>query len=564
MKITTLKTVSTLMLLLNWIIASIAAAAEDCELVFEPATGSYGFLQEQMPQQTYPADASVGEIHFTRLPIFDETNPAENNLLFRLANRIHIMTKGPTVSQQLLFDSGQAYSSSILEESSRLLREQRYLYDADIRPIRHCNERIDVEVITKDNWTLSPNFSFDRSGGENAYSFGLRDSNLLGLGKLLSVGSSSDIDRRSSELTYEDNNVLGSRVTNVTTLIDSDDGFTRSFELALPFFSLDSRQSWSVRIEDIERQDEQYFRGDDVSEVEHNIEDFELEYGFSQGLVNGTVKRWSIGYRYRNDEFGIGDELPPPVQFPDDKELSTVYFEYEAVQDYFDTAFNLDQIYRTEDIHLGYHLSNRFGVAADAFGSDQDRLVLEGFFSDTLFFNDDVLWQHLLEWEGLWNLDEDVAEDVEISYETRYYRRQTDNRSFFASLEAVYSKHLNGHRQILLGGLSGARAFDNRFQVGDRSLLLTLEERLYTDIHLWNLVRVGGALFIDVGRAWEPGFDNGVEDDLLANIGVGLRLASSKAGSGRIAHIDFSFPLTNRSDRDVRDLQVSFNVKSRF
>ena len=33
MKITTLKTVSTLMLLLNWIIASIAAAAEDCELV---------------------------------------------------------------------------------------------------------------------------------------------------------------------------------------------------------------------------------------------------------------------------------------------------------------------------------------------------------------------------------------------------------------------------------------------------------------------------------------------------------------------------------------------------
>ncbi|MDP6414243.1 MAG: hypothetical protein QGG54_04320, partial [Gammaproteobacteria bacterium] len=295
-----------------------------------------------------------------------------------------------------------------------------------------------------------------------------------------------------------------------------------------------------------------------------NIEDFELEYGFSQGLVNGTVKRWSIGYRYRNDEFGLGDELPPPVQFPDDKELSTVYFEYEVLQDYFDTAFNLDQIYRTEDIHLGYHLSNRFGVAADAFGSDQDRLVVDGFFSDTLFFNNDVLWQHSLEWEGLWNLDEDVAEDVQISYETRYFRRQTDNRSFFASLEAVYSKHLNSHRQILLGGLSGARAFDNRFQVGDRSLLLTLEERLYTDIHLWNLIRVGGALFVDVGRAWEPGFDNGVEDDLLANIGVGLRLASSKAGSGRIAHIDFSFPLTNRSDRDVRDLQVSFNVKSRF
>jgi|TARA_B100002003_G_scaffold191345_1_gene180425 hemolysin activation/secretion protein len=190
--------------------------------------------------------------------------------------------------------------------------------------------------------------------------------------------------------------------------------------------------------------------------------------------------------------------------------------------------------------------------------------VVEGLFSDTLFFNDDVLWQHSLEWEGLWNLDEDVAEDVQVSYETRYFRRQTDNRSFFASLEAVYSKNLNGHRQVVLGGLTGARAFDNRFQVGDRSLLLTLEERLYTDIHLWNLIRVGGALFVDMGRAWEPGFDNGVEDELLANIGVGLRLASSKAASGRIAHIDFAFPLTNRNDRDARNLQISVNIKGRF
>ena len=67
-----------------------------------------------------------------------------------------------------------------------------------------------------------------------------------------------------------------------------------------------------------------------------------------------------------------------------------------------------------------------------------------------------------------------------------------------------------------------------------------------------------------MGRAWEPGFDNGVEDELLANIGVGLRLASSKAASGRIAHIDFAFPLTNRNDRDARNLQISVNIKGRF
>ncbi|MBT71500.1 MAG: hypothetical protein CMQ15_05580 [Gammaproteobacteria bacterium] len=371
MKIAILNAISPpLMLLLNWIMPSVAVAAEDCEPALVPATGSYRFVQGQTPQETYPAGTALGEIHFTRLPIFDETNPDENNPLFRWANRFHILTRETMVSQQLLFDSGQTYSSRILEESSRLLRTQGYFYDAEIRPVRYCNERIDVEVITKDNWSFTPNMSIDRSGGENTYSIGLRDSNILGLGKQLTVSSGRDLDRRSSELSYEDNNVLGSRVTNRTTLIDSDDGFMRAFELALPFFFLDSRQSWSVRIEDTERQDEQYFRGDDVSEVKHNIEDFELEYGFSQGLVNSTVKRWGIGYRYRNDQFGLADELPPPLQFPDDKELSYVYFKYEVVQDYFDTAFNLDQIYRTEDIHLGHHLSNRFGIAADAFGSD--------------------------------------------------------------------------------------------------------------------------------------------------------------------------------------------------
>ncbi|MDD9959297.1 MAG: BamA/TamA family outer membrane protein, partial [Gammaproteobacteria bacterium] len=127
-----------------------------------------------------------------------------------------------------------------------------------------------------------------------------------------------------------------------------------------------------------------------------------------------------------------------------------------------------------------------------------------------------------------------------------------------------YSKNLNSHRQVVLGGESGARAFDNRFQVGDRSVILTLEERLYTDLHLWNLIRVGGALFVDVGRAWSPDFDNGVEEELLADIGFGLRLASSKAASGRIAHIDFAFPMTNRDDPEVDSMQVAITIKGSF
>ena len=264
------------------------------------------------------------------------------------------------------------------------------------------------------------------------------------------------------------------------------------------------------------------------------------------------------------DEFHRSDESPPPSVFPTDRELSYPYVGFELIEDKFDTAFNLDQIYRTEDLQLGQHLSSTLGFASSALGSDQDRMVAAGVFSDPLMYTDDILWQHRLEWEGSWNLDSKAAEDVVISYETRYFRQATSRRAFFASFEAIYSRNLNSNTQIFFGGLTGARAFVNRFQAGDRRVSLTLEQRIYTDIHLFNLIRVGGAFFIDVGRVWESGVDNGVEDELLADIGFGIRLLSSKAASGRVVHIDFAVPLTNRNDPDVNKIQIAFNIKSSF
>jgi hemolysin activation/secretion protein len=95
-------------------------------------------------------------------------------------------------------------------------------------------------------------------------------------------------------------------------------------------------------------------------------------------------------------------------------------------------------------------------------------------------------------------------------------------------------------------------------------MALTLEERMYTDIHLFNLIRVGWAMFIDIGRAWNPDGDDGIEDDYLASAGLGLRLASSKSDKGSLLHIDLAFPLTNKDDPDVDSAEVSVKMKTRF
>lgn len=535
-----------------------------CVSDFERAKGGYQFTDATARSFTVPEGAEIGDIYFTRLPIFNLNDPAEDNAMFRWANRFHTLTQEDTIRRVLVIDSDEEYERRLLEESARLLRGEGYFYDADVRPVRVCGDTVDIEVITRDNWALAPSISYDRVGGENRFAMGLSHSNLLGMGKQLEVSYEDGLDTTSSRITYQDNNVFGTRMRNLTSYSDTDEGSSFQFGFDLPFYSLESQRAWAFRVLQEERQDEQYFRGEEVSEVAHDVEDYALEWGTSAGLVNGFAKRWLVGYRYRSDEYGRTAVLPPPANFPQDRELSYPYLKFESVEDGYVTTYNLNQIHRTEDLQIGRSWSLSLGYAAEAFGSDADHLVLEGSFQDTLRYNRKMLWQHSLSLESLFNQDINETEDFLLSYENRYFRRQTSHNSFLVNFRATYSDNLTSHRQILMGGNEGARGFENEFQVGDRSVLLSVEERVYTDIHLFNLIRLGGSVFADAGRAWEPGVESGFEDDWLANVGFGLRLASSKAASSRIAHLDFAFPVTNTSDPQVKNMLISFTVKSHF
>ncbi len=534
-----------------------------CTPEFEAAPGSYDFVAVDESFEI-TGEPILGKVWTTRLKIFDTDNPRENNLVYRWANRFHIKTKDEVVRDLLLIEEGQPYSQRVLDESERILRRQKYLYDATIRPVSQCAGKVDIEVITRDIWSFNPEMSFKRSGGESTYRISLRETNLFGSGQELALASKQDLDRESTQFTYKNENIQGSRLAGRAVFSDNDDGSEHQLSLALPFYKLDSRRAWQVRFARFKRDDTQYFRGNDISEVRHENEDYLVSYGFSRGLVNGKTRRWTLGYRYQVDNFSPGDELVPPTQFPIEKRLSYPFLQFTSVVDHYTTAFNFDQIHRTEDLHLGSSFLLRLGYASSEFGSNQDRLVFSSLFADTIVYNEDVLWRHQIELNGLWNLDTDISEDIIIDYNMRYFHRQTKHRSFFASVNAVYTKNLNTNQQVVFGGETGARGFDNRLQAGDRRYVFTLEERLYSDIHLFNLVRLGAAIFIDVGRAWVPGTDDGFQDKQLANVGFGLRLASTKADAGRVIHIDWAVPISNQDDPDVDSGQLSISIKNEF
>src|SRR5580658_4039844 len=134
------------------------------------------------PAAQIPTDAEleargavIGTVTVDNQNIFNLADPKENTRLFRLADRLHVRTRARVIRAHLLFRPGDRYKQRLLAESERLLRAEGYFYDAWIRPVRWHNNKVDVEVTTRDVWTLDPGFKFGRTGGTNATGVQLED-----------------------------------------------------------------------------------------------------------------------------------------------------------------------------------------------------------------------------------------------------------------------------------------------------------------------------------------------------------------------------------------------------
>ena len=72
---------------------------------------------------------------------------------------------------------------------------------------------------------------------------------------------------------------------------------------------------------------------------------------------------------------------------------------------------------------------------------------------------------------------EDAVEDGQLDVAARYYHRDNDFSLFFMSLSGSAAANLDPDHQLLLGGDNGLRGYPLRYALGDKSILLTLEER---------------------------------------------------------------------------------------
>ena len=532
-------------LLLFFVAASVAAA-------------SSSRAQQRIPSfaELQAAGARIGAIHIVTQNIFDLDDPSENNALYRLANRLHIRTRPEVIERLLLFETGERVSARVIEETERLLRSKHYLYDVAIRPVAYVDGVVDIEVKTRDTWSLDIGVSGSRAGGENTGRLAVREDNLLGTGILLGISYASDVDRRGTTFEIADTNLLGTRARTRYSYAHYTDGNSQAFELTRPFYALDARWAAGLSAETSNVLDPVYNAGNKISEYRHRRQAVEAFGGWSPGLVNGWTQRYSIGLLHQRNEYALEPDEAPPPRLPSDLELVGPFVRFELIEDAFRSDVNLNLIGRVEDFAMGLQAGLQVGRALSGLGSTRDAWLYSLSLSNGFDITEHSFMLASVTASGR---RAEGGENEALGASARYYLRHGRHIVYYAALsaDAVDNPDIPGPLQI--GGENGLRGYPLRYQSGERRALLTLEARGYTDWYPFRLFRVGGAVFYDTGRAWKGENQNTINEGWLRDVGFGLRLLSARTSKGNVLHADFAFPL----DPDPSIDKVQFVLKTK-
>jgi outer membrane protein assembly factor BamA len=504
------------------------------------------------------AGAWIGEVRIVTRNIFDLQDPREDNIFYRAANAIHIQTRTSVIGDKILFKSGDPVSVHAIEETERLLRTNRFLYDVSIVPVAYHDGVVDVEVGTRDTWTLQPGLSASRTGGSNRTNIGLTDTNAFGSGILIAANRFSDPDRTGTLYQVSHPHAFDGWTVIDYSLSQLSDGESRSMSVTRPFYALDTR--WAAGIKSLQdnRINSLFENGTTQAQFRHRQDSVDAFGGLSEGLVEGWVQRYSLGVNYQKDAYNTEAGLPAPTQLPPDQTLVTPYLRYEVVQDSYEKYKNLDLIERPEYRVIGFQSSVQLGRSLAALGSTQDVWIYSISASDGYrTAKGGILLGSVSSGGQRGNTDKQTS-----SGSIKFYSRPDSHQLIFYSLAGDVMRDPTSSTQFVLGGDTGLRGYPRNYQSGDQRVVFNVEDRVYTDWFPFRLFRVGGAVFYDLGRAWGGPNSNTEHTGWLSDVGFGLRILSARSAFGNVLHMDLAFPLNH--DPNIKSVQFLVQTQATF
>ena len=517
--------------------------------------------------QNVVADGVRGEVRNIYVDIGEIFEEEDLGFFYRTVNTLKFSTKEKVVRRELLLEPGDEFSTFLLQESERNLRRLPFFREVSITPIEQ-NGFIDLYVSVQDTWTLFPFFNVSAGGGTNRRSAGVADSNLFGYGKRLEFLVADDEGRQKIEAVWDDPRLFGSYQRLTLGHFQRSDGYRTLAIYGRPFRSLTEKYSWGMEAQGSDLVGRLFRGGEERYIFREEQKLLSGGFTFSEGDPLKRRVRTSFGYRYSEMDFtqadrddfrdiaiGFDPRLNRPELVPRDRTFSGPFASYEVIsQDFLSLNF-VDRFRRVEDYNLGNELNLQAQYAPEAFGSLGNTLLMRASDSDGWRLSPTAFLRAAVSSSA--RLGSSKLRNILLRAEAKYYnilgplffgQLYLGKHTLGSSFVADFGVNLDRDREFLLGANSGLRGYEDRTFTGDQRLLLNLEDRFHLVEDVLKLVSVGGAVFFDVGGTSRRGFGDIVDNELYANVGVGLRLGLTRSSGGNVVRVDLAFPLREAID----------------
>ncbi len=497
-----------------------------------------------------PNGRIIDSIEIDNRNIYDLENPKYRGLIFRTANNLHTVTRRGIIQRELLFSVGQPFSIEVANETARNLRTRFPLNDAWIEVRDLGDNKVLVRLVTIDQWSLIGGLrSFDRDGNETNLQFGFEERNFLGRAQFVSFDY---------YIQEKDDNYIATKFTEPRIL-----GWPYSFQLEYctdpvdkaekvsfgrPFYSLAQRFSFMLELSNTSGRQERFFNGHQIAEWGYRGDRADLEVEYRWGPFR---RKFGLRgeYRYLSQDMTDRTIFDPaffsPEYFPDD----SIYHRFDIGASYtlqdFIIMRRINGFDYNEDVTVGFTLETTLGRA---FRPGFDSYHYDYLNGRVALVQNLGWWLLLAEYErSFWFKGSDDLRRLSTFAFTAYNNRI----SFLTVAFRTYfiSDKSNDYNRLDLGGRSGLRGYDTESSSGDRAHVMNLEGRFFSKLELLS-VKIGAAIFADVGRTWQSGEAVRFRD-YDASFGAGLRLSLEKLTRAELVRIDLARTSSGKWDLSV-------------
>lgn len=463
---------------------------------------------------------SIGSIEIVASQVFQEAERGDAFWAYQMANRLHIRTREEIIRQELLFAPGDPADPEVLAETERNLRALIFIRDANIDTIPGEDGTVDVRVQTFDAWSTVPELSFAKVGNEFTWGIGASERNLLGRGKQLELTYRHELERDSTNFLYRDPRVAGSRVASSVAYSRLSDGSRGHLSVSRPFFSIDTKWAFGFQVLGYDQLDPLYQEGERVEDLRHVSSGGSLEVARAVYRSGYGALRLHAGYQKQRDD------VDGAV-----RDFGIVRVGLSSVRNRYVKLTHVNRFEVAEDFNLGNQASAFFGVSTPALGGEPGTVY---FFFVSEQVGVPLGAEHFLRGAAVWQARhrEQRLENSLAFFRLDYVNKMAPRRALLATAQFRYGRNLDPEVQLTLGAQNGLRGYPVFQFVGDRSLLLSAEKRIFLADEVARLVSFALGFFADAGYAWPTGAKM-VLHDLRADIGIGLLLGRNRLSATR-------------------------------